>query len=62
MRTIALATSVRYSRDCRKVSGELLDRAKAIQAQDEVESGQYDLVLTEDLGRNFAAVDDPLMP
>lgn len=34
-------------------SGEHLDREEATTAQNELESGKYDLVLTEDLGRIF---------
>ena len=37
-------------------SGELLDRDESAQATAAVESGQYDLVLTEDLGRIFRRV------
>ena len=32
-------------------SGEVLDRAEVLRAHDEVESGRYDLVIMEDLGR-----------
>jgi len=37
-------------------SGECLDRAEAEKAQAELESGQYDLVIAEDLGRIFRRV------
>src|SRR5687768_11717113 len=39
-----------------KGSGECLEREEAERAQEELESGRYDLVLAEDLGRIFRRV------